>query len=186
MYPHVYLPTIYVLVLKKLFSLETYMNHDLDKFRVSAITNKLSINPNKSHSVISSLKCNDNMNSFNDISRNYGKSKILIYNCCKYLEILVDSNFNFALHIKSIKSKVARPIRIISELTHLLPTKTLLLLYHTIVRPQSRSLVWNTDLGDTYPTCLRNLIVFKIEFYALLAEANGIKELLNITLNFTF
>ena len=56
------------------------------------------------------------MNGFNDISLNYGKSKILINNyCCKYLVILVDSNFNFAFQIKSIENKVARSIGIISK-----------------------------------------------------------------------
>ena len=56
----------------KLSSLETYMNSDLDKFRGWVIANKLTINPNKSHTVIISPKCNDNLNSFNDISSNYG------------------------------------------------------------------------------------------------------------------
>ena len=67
------------------------------------------------------------MNSFYVISLNYGKSKILINNCCKYLGILVDSNLNFAFQIKSTENKAARSIRIISKLIHLLPTKTLLL-----------------------------------------------------------
>ena len=75
------------------------------------------------------------MNSFNDISLNYGKSKILINNCRKYFGILVDSILNFAFHIKSIENKVARSIKIISKLKHLLTTKTLLLLYHTFVHP---------------------------------------------------
>ena len=43
----------------KLSSLETYMNHDLNKFRVWAIANKLTVNPNKSHALIISHKCSD-------------------------------------------------------------------------------------------------------------------------------
>ena len=68
----------------KLFSLETSLNHDLDKFRIWAIAKKLTINPNKPNDVIISPKCNNNMNSFNDILLNYGKIKILINNCYKY------------------------------------------------------------------------------------------------------
>ena len=78
----------------KLSSLETYMNHDLEKFSVWAMHKKLTVVPSKSHAVIISSKCNNNMNSFNDISLNYGKTKILIKNCCKYLGIIVDSNLN--------------------------------------------------------------------------------------------
>ena len=107
----------------KLSSLETYMNHDFNKFRVWAIAYKLTVNSNKSHAVIISPKCKDNMNSFNDIALNYGKSKVLIGNCCKYLGILFDPNLNFAFHKKSIENKVFRSIGIISKLKNLLPSK---------------------------------------------------------------
>ena len=50
-----------------------------------------------------------------------------------HLGILVDSTLNFAFHKKFIESKVVRIIRIISKLKHLMPTKTLLLLYHAMV-----------------------------------------------------
>ena len=50
------------------------MNHDLDKFRVWAIANKLTVNPYKSHGLIISLKCSDNMKSFNDIALKGGES----------------------------------------------------------------------------------------------------------------
>ena len=60
------------------------MNHDLGKFRVWAIANKLPFDLNKSLAVIISPKCNNNMNSYNHISLNYGKSKILINNRYKY------------------------------------------------------------------------------------------------------
>ena len=53
------------------------------------------------------------MNNFNDIALNYGKSKILINKCCKYLRILVHSDPNFAFPIKSNKSKVAILVGII-------------------------------------------------------------------------
>ena len=98
--PDVYLQMIHVFFSNKLSSLETYINHDLDKFRVWAISSKLTVDSNKSHDVIISPKCNNNMSSFNDISLNHGKSKILISNCCQYLEILVDSSLNFAFYIK--------------------------------------------------------------------------------------
>ena len=132
------------------------MNHDFDKFRVWAIANKLTVNPNKLHVAIIFPKCNNNMKSFNDISLNCGKSKILINNCCKYLGILVNSSLNFAFHIKSIENKVAESIELISTLKRLLPTKTLLLLYHTIVHPH---LLYGIQIwGNTYPTYLRNLV----------------------------
>ena len=51
------------------------MNHELNKFRIWAIANKLTFNPNNSHAAIISPKCNNNMNSFNDISLNYSKSE---------------------------------------------------------------------------------------------------------------
>ena len=43
--PHVYLQMIHIYFFSsnKLYSLETYMNHDLDKFRVWAIANKLTV-----------------------------------------------------------------------------------------------------------------------------------------------
>ena len=84
----------------KLSSFNTYMNHDLDKFCIRAIANMLIVNPNKSHAVTISPKCNNTMNGFNDISLIYGKSKILINNFCKYLVIVVDSNLDFAFQIK--------------------------------------------------------------------------------------
>ena len=100
----------------KLSSLETYMNHDLDKFRVWAIANKLTLDSNKSHDVIISPKYNNNMNSCNDISLNYGKSKILINNCCKYLGILVDSSLNFAFHIKNkLKIKLLDQLELLAN-----------------------------------------------------------------------
>ena len=36
----------------ELFSLDTYMNHDLDKFRIRAIAKTLTVNPNKPNDVI--------------------------------------------------------------------------------------------------------------------------------------
>ena len=83
--PHVHVQTIHVYFFLQInCSLETYINHDLDKFRVWAIANKSTLNLNKSVAVIVSPKCNDNMNSYNDVSLNYGKSKILINNRYKY------------------------------------------------------------------------------------------------------
>ena len=99
------------------------------------------------------------MSSFNDIALNYGKSTILITNCCKYLNILVNSNLIFAFHIKSLENKVARSIRIICKPKHLLPTKTLLLLYHTIVH---HHLLYGIQIwGNAYPTFLKNLLVLQ-------------------------
>ena len=49
------------------------MNHDLDKFHVWVVANKLTVNPNKSHAVVIFSKFNDDMSSFNDISPNYCK-----------------------------------------------------------------------------------------------------------------
>ena len=143
------------------------MNHYLDKFCIWAIANKLTVNPNKSHAVIISPECNNNLNSCNDISLNCGKSKILINNCCKYLEILVDYSLNFAFHIKSMENKVAQSIGIISKLKHLLPIKTLLLLYYTIVHPY---LLYGIQIwGNTYFTYLRNLIVLQNQVLHVIA-----------------
>ena len=101
-----------------------------------------------------------------------------------YIRILVDSNLNFAFHIKLIENKVARSIGIISKLNHLLPTITLLLLYRTIVRPH---LLYGVQIwGNTYPTYLSNLIVLQSRVLRIIGGGKWMKELLNITLNFTF
>ena len=64
--------------------------------------------------------------------------------------MLVESNLNFAFQIEFIENKVARSIGIIGELKHLLPTRTLLLLYHTIAHPH---LLYGTQVwSNTYPT----------------------------------
>ena len=61
--------------------------------------------------------------------------------------------------MKSIDNKVARSIGFICKLKHLLPTKTLLLLYRKIVHPH---LLYGIQIrGNTYPIYLRNLIVLQ-------------------------
>ena len=47
----------------------------------------------------------------------------------KYLEVILDSKFNFQAHIQLIENKISRAMGIISKLKHIFPADALLKLY---------------------------------------------------------
>ena len=71
-------------------------------------------------------------------------------NKAKYLGINLDHKLNFLDHIKIVKTKVARSIRILHKLKYVLPKDALLQLYHSLVL--SYCIYGLTVWGNTFPT----------------------------------
>lgn len=73
----------------------------------------------------------------------------------KFLGVIIDEKINWKAHIKLVHSKVARSIGVISKVKHSLDTRSLQLLYNSLVTPYLSycAVVW----GNNYKTVLQPL-----------------------------
>ena len=53
----------------------------------------------------------------------------------KFLGAMIDENLKFKEHISLISAKISRTIGILYELSKLIPSETLRILYHALVSP---------------------------------------------------
>ena len=67
------------------------------------------------------------------MSFTFNEEKIEPSKSAKYLGVLIDNTLKFNEHITYLESKISRSVGIITRLSRYLPTKTLTILYHSLV-----------------------------------------------------
>ena len=141
-------------------SLQSAITQDLDAIKEWTASNKLTVNPNKSQLLV--IPSKRNFEPIN-IDVHYNNCSILPENVVKYLGIFIDSDLNFHNHVKYIASKASRAIGVISKIKYLIPFKTLLSLYYSLIHPflLYGLLAW----GSSYKTYID--IFYKIQKKAI-------------------
>ena len=148
-------------------SLKTAITQDLEAIKEWTASNKLTVNPNKPQLlVIPSKKNSKPIN----IDAHYHRCSISPAKVVKYLEIFIDSDRNFRNHIKYVASKASRAIGVISKMKHLIPFKTLLSLYYSLIHPflLCGFLVW----GSSYKTYIDILCKIQKKAVIIISGAN--------------
>ena len=126
--------------------LQEKMSLDLVSVRNWCIANKLSLNPDKSSSLIIPPKLNRHQLF---ISLNLNDIPLPPHKSVKYLGIYIDEQLNFKCHIECIKQKISRAVGILDKLKSFLPKPALLKLYYALVHFHllCGSAIW----GSTFP-----------------------------------
>ena len=133
--------------------LSTTCNTELEKYTTWTEANRLSINAQKTFSIIISNRPYENpLLYIND-------TPIENKNCGKFLGVTIDSKLNFSKHISEVSSKIAKSIGVLYKLKSYLPTETLVTIYYSLVYPYLNycAMIW----GGTSTSLIRPLEVLQ-------------------------
>ena len=135
-------------------TLTSTINTHLDTVKTWTISNRLTVNVNKTQVINFSNRCV----SWEDDNRIVMDSNHLEYvNSCRYLGIHIDNRLTFSEHINFITGKIARSTGILYKLRFFIPPDARLNFYYAFAYPYLSYcvLVW----GGTYHFQLKNLII---------------------------
>ena len=107
-------------------------NRELANVHKWTQANKITVNPQKSSSLVIPPKTTNNTC---DVEISFDNSIIALQDSVKYLGITIDSGLKFNVHIKALESKIARSIGVISKLKQVLLTSALRTLYYSMIYP---------------------------------------------------
>ena len=118
--------------------LETTVNLELRKVFEWLTTNKLSLNIKKSNFVIFhpyqkklNYKVNLRISDYSNTTSGVLECKDYV----KYLGVILDSHLSWKFHTEFIASKISTSIGIIARLRHIVPKRTLLNIYQSLILP---------------------------------------------------
>ena len=125
---------------------------ELHKCKISMDLNKLSLNINKTYSLL--INPTVHHSSSNAIAL-FNIDGIQHVNVIKYLGIEIDSQLNFKSHIDNVQSKIAKGVGILFKLNKILTSNALLMFYYALVHPHLTYgiLIWSS----TYKSYLNTL-----------------------------
>ena len=111
--------------------------------------------------------------------------KILVHESAEYLGIRLDCHLYFRQHINFLESKIARSVRILTKLKHVLPVKALISLYYALIN--SHLLHGLTVWGGISKTSLDKLNTLQNKKQSkLLPEPDTLITSLPITVNLKY
>lgn len=140
----------------RLDEMTTTMNRELDKILAWLQSNKLSLNIEKTHSMLFTLS-HDVYNS--PFSIEIAGGQIERVHSTRFLGVIIDDRLIWDEHIKYICNKLSKSIGILIKVRHCLPPKTLVTLYYSLIYPYITycHLVW----GRASLTHLNKIIVLQ-------------------------
>ena len=147
-------------------NLFTQINAELSKLNSWFVSNKLSLNIQKScWMVFTNRKV--------DISNTSVKINDLPLKFCnetKSLGVIFDQNLSFKSHIQIIISKISKTIGIFFKIRYLVPYKVLLSLYYSLIYPYLIYclLVW----GGTFKTHLADILILQKKVVRIITNSN--------------
>jgi exonuclease III len=136
-------------------SLITTVNKELEKINVWLLRNRLSLNVEKTFSVLfTNKRCDLNLG----INVVMDGSNIQPHVAGRFLGVEIDDGLSFGNHIHNIAKKVAKNVGIIFKLQQFVPQNVLLNLYYSLVYPYLIycNIIWG-DTSETYVKELRLL-----------------------------
>ena len=108
------------------------VNIELSKLTTWLQANKLSLNVKKTHYIIFGNKRVPSQNTYNLMMNSNIIEKV---DKTKFLGIIIDKQLNWKNHILSVANKVSRSVGILGRVRYILPQRTLLTLYYSLVHP---------------------------------------------------
>ena len=142
------------------------MNAEITKILNWSNSNKLTINTEKTHFLIFSLKKQPIT-----LSKTITLNNIPLQRkeATKFLGVYIDCKLTFKDHLTYIKPKIAKSIGILNKVKHKLATKTLITLYYTLICPY---LTYGIEVWGSTFTSL-TLPIFKLQKRALRTITNS-------------
>ena len=133
--------------------LESNTNESLNNIYSWSTLNKINLNLKKTKHMI----FNNGTRKLQplDISLKINDTLIENVSIFKFLGVIIDNKLLFKNHVEYILLKINRNIGVINKIKHLLPDKTLLLLYYSLI--YSHLYYGNLIWGNTYKTYLTKL-----------------------------
>ena len=143
------------------------LNREISLLHEWCNSNKLTINPLKSHLLLTPPNLNKNNLNFSIMLNN---TNISTESNVNYLGISLDSRLNFQSHINIMEQKISRGVGILYKLKPILPQSALLKLYYSLIHPYLiyGIIVW----GSTFPTYLRKLSILQNKAVKLIGDGN--------------
>ena len=122
--------------------LEKTINDDLKSLSKWFSNNQLLLNIGKCQFMLIGSK--GNLRRFNNVKIKIQNSQLQRVSHCKYLGVLLDSNFTWTQQIDHVRKKVLKTFYSLKRVRQYLDEKTSLLLYQTLIQPQFEycSLIW--------------------------------------------
>ena len=117
---------------KNLINLEKTMNDELSLMSDWLVSNRLSLNINKTHFMIF---CPPRKKPDYSVKLKIENDNIDKVTHTKFLGVILDSQLSWKLHVKYIKGKVCKSIGIIYRAKHFLNRDSLICLYHAFLYP---------------------------------------------------
>ena len=141
------------------------LNDELKSIQNWTISNKLSINVDKTEIIKITNKINDN----SERQIKLGDDVLKLENSCMFLGVNVDKNLNFSLHINSITSKISKNTGIFYRIRNNLTERARLNFYYAFIFPflSYNVIVW----GGTCRNHLNPLVVQQKRIIRLIANA---------------
>ena len=141
--PSTQMTLVYILPQKKKSKiLEKKINDDLKSLFQWFSNNQLLLNINKCQYMMIGTK--GNLRRFNDVKVMIQNMKLERVSQCKYLGVLLDSNFTWTPQIYQVKKKALKTFHSLKRVRQYLDKRSSLLLYQTLIQPQLDycSLIW--------------------------------------------
>ena len=141
-------------------------NADLEKLNSWTISNRLSINTEKTFYIVITNQIIDQP--FPNVILN--NEIIQMAQSGKFLGVILDHKMKFNLHINAICRKISKSIGILFKLRDYLPLPKLICLYYTFIYPYLIycNLVW----GSTFETHLKPLIILQKKVIRIINRAD--------------
>ena len=117
---------------KSLTEIENSLNSDLTTLSNWLSANKLSLNLNKTHSMLFTL--NNRLKSYKPKIK-INNSQIESINSTTFLGVIIDQNFSWSKHISHLTNKLSKAIGILKKASHAFNKSTLRMLYHSFLQP---------------------------------------------------
>lgn len=109
------------------------VNSEMDKLSHWFLSNRLTININKTNYI---LFCSRQIKSNFHFGNIYINGSVIDrVSTAKFLGVYIDEHLDWKKHIKEITAKIAKSCGVLCRLKHFLPSNTLLLLYNAIIYP---------------------------------------------------
>ena len=152
---------------KSYSSLVSNCNSDLERFRMWCLSNRLSINIEKTHFI---LFTNRPLSCDLSISLHLNNQPIQSKTSCLFLGVFLDANLKFNLHIQHITEKISKSIGIMFKLSKIVPAKVMKTLYYSLVH--SYLVYCNCVWGGTFSSHLSGLVVLHKRVIRLVSNSS--------------
>ncbi len=149
-----------------LHALSHIINTELNHVFKWLLTNKLSLNVDKTHYIIFA----GNRYIDNNVNILLGETSIERNFTTKFLGVFIDSRINWREHVRYIHGKLSKSIGVINKIKHNLTKDALLILYYSLLYPYLH--YCNVTWGSAQKTILHPLTLMQKKVVRIVNKAN--------------